>query len=165
MARIVLTTWGSLGDVHPYVAIALGLKALVSTQTSLVRKMSPPCELRSDRGGEFARGGNLSRGCMCRDQWCEERVAEGPLRGDVGLQVHSVTASYSLRRETLRHPSGWVVVYSNLPRHHFFIDVATLSEIRVFRQRDPCPDPQTTLMDAMGPHRDEAHHSNLTSSR
>jgi hypothetical protein len=42
MARIVLTTWGSLGDVHPYVAIALGLKALVSTQTSLVRKMSPP---------------------------------------------------------------------------------------------------------------------------
>ena len=27
MARIVLTTWGSLGDVHPYIAIALGLKA------------------------------------------------------------------------------------------------------------------------------------------
>jgi rhamnosyltransferase subunit B len=27
MARIVLTTLGSLGDVHPYIAIALGLKA------------------------------------------------------------------------------------------------------------------------------------------
>jgi UDP:flavonoid glycosyltransferase YjiC (YdhE family) len=26
MARIVLTTLGSLGDVHPYTAIALGLK-------------------------------------------------------------------------------------------------------------------------------------------
>ena len=29
----------------------------------------------------FARGGHLSRGCMCRDQWCEERSAEGRVRG------------------------------------------------------------------------------------
>src|SRR5262249_14655082 len=27
MKRIVLTTFGSLGDVHPYIAVALGLQA------------------------------------------------------------------------------------------------------------------------------------------
>src|SRR6478672_5832440 len=26
--RIVITTWGSLGDLHPYLAIGLGLKAM-----------------------------------------------------------------------------------------------------------------------------------------
>ena len=30
---------------------------------------------------------------MCMDQWCEERVAEGRLRGDARLLVHFVTAS------------------------------------------------------------------------
>ena len=41
----------------------------------------------------FARGGKLSGGCICRDQCCEERVAEGRLRGDAVLYVHFVTAS------------------------------------------------------------------------
>ena len=27
MARVLLTTFGSLGDLHPYLAIALGLRA------------------------------------------------------------------------------------------------------------------------------------------
>ena len=29
--RIVITTWGSLGDLHPYLAIGMGLKARAMT--------------------------------------------------------------------------------------------------------------------------------------
>jgi hypothetical protein len=60
----------------------------VGTLASLdaVRK-TPPCE------PPIAREGNLSRGCMCRDQWSEEWVGAGRLRGDAGLQVHFTTAS------------------------------------------------------------------------
>jgi hypothetical protein len=46
----------------------------------------------------FARRGNLSRGYMGRYQWCGESVAESRLRGDAGLQVHFVAASYRNRR-------------------------------------------------------------------
>ena len=32
--RIVLTTFGSLGDLHPYIAVALGLKAEATSPSS-----------------------------------------------------------------------------------------------------------------------------------
>ncbi len=51
------------------------------------------CAATTPPDPRFARGGNLSRRYKCRDQWREETVAEGRLRGDADLRVQFVTAS------------------------------------------------------------------------
>ena len=47
--RIVLTTFGSLGDLHPYIAIALGLQAHEDTRPS-----SPPAAATGRRSRRWA---------------------------------------------------------------------------------------------------------------
>ena len=64
----------------------LGLAGLSACPCMFFMPCPPPLTPPS-RGGE-----TRFCGCMCRDQWCEERVAEGRLRGDAGLQVHFVAA-------------------------------------------------------------------------
>ncbi|MHB8956287.1 MAG: glycosyltransferase [Pirellulaceae bacterium] len=65
MSRIVITTWGSLGDLHPYLAIALGLQrrgheVVVATNlrhqqtiqsTSAWPSESPTCARRAHQRG------------------------------------------------------------------------------------------------------------------